>query len=225
MIRTAMILAAGRGERMRPLTDLTPKPLLDVAGKPLICWHLEKLVAIGVERIVINLAHLGEQIEEVLGNGSQFGVKICYSHEVGGALETAGGIVQALPLLGDSPFLVVNGDIWTDLDFSELVELRRGMLAKLVLVNNPPHNAKGDFSLAGDVLATSVSLPTYTYAGIGLYSPRFFDRCKQGKAALAPLIKSQLLQGVVSGVHFSGKWCDVGTPERLRQLNNELGVS
>ncbi|WIM06898.1 MAG: nucleotidyltransferase family protein [Candidatus Nitricoxidivorans perseverans] len=215
----AMILAAGRGERMRPLTDRTPKPLLPVAGKPLIVWHLERLARAGIRDVVINHAHLGDQIEALLDDGSAWGVSIRYSEEPAGALETAGGIANALPLLanelGDEPFLVVNGDIWCDLDFAVLQTLAENDLAHLVLVPNPPHHPEGDFDFSGQ--------GRLTFSGIGIYRPELFEDIGRGtKAKLAPLLRAALQAGRVSAERFDGRWEDVGTPERLAQLDREL---
>jgi N-acetyl-alpha-D-muramate 1-phosphate uridylyltransferase len=218
----AMILAAGRGERMRPLTDKVPKPLLQAAGKPLILHLIEGLAAAGFRHLVINHAHLGEQIEERLGDGSRWGVEIRYSPE-GRALETGGGIFRALPLLGSGPFLVVNGDIWTDLDFACL-RLAEGRLAHLVLVDNPAHHPLGDFALQGtDVLAEGE--PRYTFAGVGLYHPDLFRGCTPGAFPMAPLLRSAMAERRVSGEHFSGRWVDIGTPERLQALDQMLKVA
>lgn len=217
-----MILAAGRGERMRPLTDHTPKPLLEVGGKPLIVWHIERLAAAGFTELVINHAHLGEQIERTLGDGSRWGVAIRYSAEgEGRALETGGGIFKALPLLGENPFLVVNGDIWCDLDFAELA-LPDGDLAQLVLIDNPDHNPGGDFHLdtAGRVHAEGE--PRLTFSGIGVYSPALFSGCRPGAFPLAPLLRSAMAEGRVGGRHHRGRWMDVGTPERLLTLDKQL---
>lgn len=218
----AMILAAGRGERMRPLTDHTPKPLLMVGAKPLIVWHIERLAAAGFYDLVINHAHLGEQIEAALGNGSQFGVSIRYSAE-GEALETAGGIANALPLLGNMPFLVVNGDIYTDYDFSGLpAKLDETLLAWLVLVDNPEHNGGGDFALAGDRVAEQGGI-LHTFSGIGVYRPELFAGIARGsKARLAPLLRSAMRSGKVGGEYYSGCWLDVGTPQRLAELDKTL---
>jgi len=215
----AMILAAGRGERMRPLTDHTPKPLLEAGGKPLIVHHIERLAAAGVREIVINHAHLGEQIEAALGDGARWGVHIHYSPE-GKALETGGGIFRALPLLGPAPFLVVNGDIWTDLEFSQL-HLPEGLLAHLVLVENPPHNPNGDFALA-QRFVLSQGEPRYTFSGIGVYRPDLFRDCQPGAFPLAPLLRSAMDVGLVSGELYSGHWSDVGTPARLQALDRML---
>jgi MurNAc alpha-1-phosphate uridylyltransferase len=219
----AMILAAGRGERMRPLTDHTPKPLLMVGGKPLIVWHIENLVRAGITDLVINHAHLGIQIETALGDGSQFSARISYSDE-GTALETAGGIAYALHLLGEQPFAVINGDIWCDYDFAHLPALAARMQhdnAHLVLVNNPAHHLNGDFGLRdGRVTET---LPKLTFSGIGLYKPTLFTSIVRGsKAALAPILRAQIALGKVSGEHHQGLWVDVGTPQRLAELDTQV---
>jgi MurNAc alpha-1-phosphate uridylyltransferase len=216
----AMILAAGRGERMRPLTDHTPKPLLKVGGKPLIAWHLKRLAAAGFQDIVINHAHLGEQIESALGDGSQWGVRIQYSPEKI-ALETAGGIANAMPLLGNAPFLVVNGDVYTDIDFGTL-KLVPPNLAHLVMVNNPPQHAAGDFALSSGKLSAD-GTEKLTFSGIGIYQPSLFASIVRGDAAkLAPLLKAAMAQGLVSGSHHRGAWHDIGTPERLQALDSQL---
>jgi MurNAc alpha-1-phosphate uridylyltransferase len=216
-----MILAAGRGERMRPLTDRTPKPLLPVAGKPLIVWHLERLARAGIHDVVINHAHLGDQIEALLDDGSAWGVSIRYSEEPPGALETAGGIANALPLLGNNPFLVVNGDIWCDLDFASLPQLADHDLAHLVLVVNPEHNAGGDFDLQ-DGRVVDVP-PRQTFAGIGIYRPELFAAVERGRPAkLAPLLREAMAEDRVSGQIHSGRWVDVGTPGRLAALDAEV---
>jgi len=218
----AFILAAGRGERMRPLTDVTPKPLLEVGSEPLIVHTIRKLVQAGITDLVINLAWLGEQIEQTLGEGQQFGAHIRYSRE-GDALETAGGVVQALPLLGDSPFLVVNGDIWTDYDFSRLASRSLdGMLAHLVMVDNPGHNPDGDFVLEGDRLVASDG-ERLTYSGIGLYSSNLFAGLAPGKRPLAPLLRKAISNSQLGGEKYVGRWLDIGSPERLEQLNQQLG--
>ena len=216
-----MILAAGRGERMRPLTDRTPKPLLPVAGKPLIVWHLERLARAGLVRIVINLAYLGEHIEALLGDGEAWGLEIRYSSEPPGALETAGGIAQALPLLGDEPFLVVNGDIYCDFDFAGLPALGAGDLAHLVLVDNPAHHRQGDFALDSNRVANDGQ--RLTFAGIGVYRPQLFAAIAAGeRATLAPLLTQAIGAGRVSGQIHRGRWVDVGTPERLAALDADL---
>jgi len=218
-----MILAAGRGERMRPLTDTTPKPLLEVAGKPLIVWHIERLAAAGVRDLVINHAHLGQQIEDALGDGSAWGVRIRYSAEgEGRALNTGGGSQRALPMLGDRPFLVVNADVWCELDIGRLA-LPEGALACLVMVDNPGHHAGGDFHLAGDMLLEQ-GHPRLTYSGIGVYSPRLFEGCAPGAFPLAPLLRQAMRDGMVTGIHYRGRWSDVGTPERLADLDRAIAA-
>jgi MurNAc alpha-1-phosphate uridylyltransferase len=218
-----MILAAGRGERMRPLTDHTPKPLLPAGDKPLIVWHLERLAAAGFKSVVINHAHLGEQIEQTLGDGSQWNLSIAYSPEPPGALETAGGIANALPLLGDEPFLVVNGDVYCDWDVSRAVSaLQPDDLAHVVLVPNPPHNEKGDFALA-QRRAANEGETRYTFSGIGIYRPALFADLERGKPAkLAPLLRTAMDNDQVSAELHTGRWEDVGTPQRLAQLDQEL---
>ena len=224
----AMILAAGRGERMRPLTDRTPKPLLQAGGKPLIVWHIERLVRAGITELVINHAHLGEQIEQTLGDGSQFGASIRYSDE-GTALETAGGIAFALKLLGDEPFAVVNGDIYCDYDFSHMPAIAKQMhnsqdTIHLILVDNPEHHPNGDFGLH-DRRVTDTA-PKWTFSGIGLYHPVLFANIPRGsKAPLAPLLREQIALGKASGEHHRGVWVDVGTPQRLEALDRQLRSS
>ncbi len=221
-----MILAAGRGERMRPLTDHAPKCLLQVGGRALIEWHLGKLARAGCREVVINHAWLGEQIEAQLGDGSRFGLRIQYSAETL-ALETAGGIARALPLLGPAPFLVVNADIFTALDFSALTlrapPLAREALAHLLLVDNPEHHPNGDFALhLGQVQEDGHR--RLTYSGIGIYSPALFSAVATGtRAALAPLLRQAMRQGQITGEHFHGLWMDVGTPERLAQVDAIAG--
>ncbi|MEW8035233.1 MAG: N-acetylmuramate alpha-1-phosphate uridylyltransferase MurU [Candidatus Thiodiazotropha sp.] len=211
----AMILAAGRGERMRPFTDKLPKPLLPVAGKPLIVHHIERLAQAGFRELVINHAHLGEMIESTLGDGGVWGVEIRYSAERV-ALETGGGIYHALPLLGEAPFLVVNGDIWCDIDFGRL-SLRRGDMAHLVLVPNPQHNQRGDFRLQqGRVIRGEEE--RLTFSGIGIYDPAMFASCRPTAFPLAPLLRSEIEKGLVSGECFPGRWMDIGTPQRLAEL-------
>ncbi len=218
-VNTAMILAAGRGERMRPLTDHCPKPLLKLAGKPLIEWHIEKLQAAGIQRIVVNTAYLGEQIEAHLGNGQRWGLDILYSREAQ-ALETAGGIVQALGLLDAEQFLVVNGDVWTDWDYRALCQTKlEHSLAHLYLVNNPSHHSKGDFALQGSRVVDETAL---TFSGIALYNKLFFSGLAPGRRALAPLLREAMQHQQVSGQLHLGLWVDVGTPQRLQQLNQKL---
>ncbi len=215
----AMILAAGRGERMRPLTDHTPKPLLQVAGKTLLMWHLEQLRAAGITELVINHAWLGDQIESALGDGSAFGVRVQWSRE-GEALETLGGIVKALPLLGADPFLVVNGDIWCDYSYAHL-QLPAGKLAKLVLVDNPPQHPEGDFALNdGQLYAEGPN--KLTFSGIGIYHPDLFRGCVVEKARLAPLLRQAMASKQIAGEHYRGQWHDVGTPARLQELDAQL---
>lgn len=216
-----MILAAGRGERMRPLTDDTPKPLLAVGGRPLIDYHLEALARAGIDGVVINLAWLGKCIREHVGDGAAFGLSVHYSDEGEQALETAGGIVNALPLLGERPFLVVNGDIFTDVDFSAL-SLPPGRLAHLVLVDNPSWHPRGDFALAADGSVGEAGTAGLTYAGIGLFAPGLFAGCSASVRPLAPLLRSASAAGQVSGEHHRGAWHDVGTPERLHELDRRL---
>jgi N-acetyl-alpha-D-muramate 1-phosphate uridylyltransferase len=216
----AMILAAGRGERMRPLTDNTPKPLLEVGGIALIVWHIERLVHHGFYEIVVNLGHLGEQIRAVLGDGSQWGAAICYSDEQAeGALESAGGIVKALPLLADAPFLVVNADIWTDYIFDRAYLLQADTLAHLILVPSPDYHPKGDFGLADGIVTDR---PALTFAGIGYYSPEFFRDIPYGKQPLGPWLRRAIRRGHVSGQLHTGEWRDIGTPERLEEINRHL---
>jgi MurNAc alpha-1-phosphate uridylyltransferase len=216
----AMILASGRGERMRPLTDAIPKPLLEVGGKPLIQYHIEALVAAGVRQIVINHARLGEMLVATLGDGRAYGANIVYSAEGESPLETGGGIKRALPLLGDDPFIVVNGDIFTDFNFSRLPNHPQG-LAHLVLVANPPHHPQGDFALHGTRVCEGQEA-CYTYSGIGVYTPELFQDSPTGAFPLAPLLRRAMGADRVSGELHGGTWFDIGTPERLAILNNEL---
>ncbi|MDP1521690.1 MAG: nucleotidyltransferase family protein [Methylotenera sp.] len=219
----AMILAAGRGERMRPLTDHTPKPLLKVGGKPLIVWHLERLAKAGFKEIVINHAHLGQQIEDALGYGSQWGLTIQYSPEKI-ALETAGGIANALPLLGDEPFLVVNGDTFTEMDFAQL-KLNPNNLAHLVLVDNPPQHPQGDFAIQDGMLKNE-GTQKLTFSGVGVYHPELFASIARGEPAkLAPLLRLAIAQNKATAEHYQGVWHDVGTPERLSMLDAQLAFN
>lgn len=213
----AMILAAGRGERMRPLTDSVPKPLLEVAGKPLIVHQIEALALAGIETIVINTGRLGDQIQYHLGTGNSFGVSILYSEEGDEPLETAGGIFKALPMLGTSPFIVTNADIFTDFDYRSLPQ-QFDSDAHLVLVNNPEHNPEGDFALEGGRVLGE-GLQKLTYSGIGLYQPRFFKNCHSGRFPLAPLLHQSAKDNCLTGQHFLGFWSDIGTPERLQEVN------
>jgi N-acetyl-alpha-D-muramate 1-phosphate uridylyltransferase len=216
----AMILAAGRGERMRPLTDVTPKPLLEVAGKALIVHQIEALESAGVDEIVINTGYLGEQIQYELGTGSMFGVDIVYSDEGENTLETAGGIIQALPLLGDDPFIVTNADIYTDFDYQLLPE-EPDFDAHLVLVNNPPHNPKGDFVFEnGRIIEQGAQ--KLTYSGIAMFYPHFFENCTPGRAPLAPLLHLATKTNRLGGQHYTGIWFDIGTPTRLKEINDSI---
>jgi len=219
----AMILAAGRGERMRPLTDTTPKPLVEVKGKPLIVYHIERLVAAGIVDIVINHAHLGEKIEVSLGDGSQWGANIIYSPEPEGGLETAGGILHALPLLGDQPFIVVNGDVWTDYNFALLtsIELNK-CLAHLVLVDNSSHHPTGDFYLSEQAkVVEQDASEVLTFSGISVLHPYLFNGVPAGRSKLAPLFRAAMQQHKVSGEYYAGDWQDIGTLDRLESLRNK----
>jgi MurNAc alpha-1-phosphate uridylyltransferase len=215
---TVMILAAGRGERMRPLTDSTPKPLLPLAGRPIIVHLVEHLAAAGFTDLIVNHAHLGERIVEALGNGARYGVNITYSPEGEAGLETGGGILKALPLIGTDPFVVINGDIWTDYPFERLPHRLAG-LAHLVLVDNPQHHPAGDFIL-DDGQVRDDGTPRLTFSGIGVYA--LFAHCRPGKFPLAPLLRAAMRAGQVSGERYRGRWHDLGTPERLRALDREL---
>lgn len=219
----AMILAAGKGERLRPLTLHTPKPLVRAGGVPLIEFHVRALAAAGFRELVINHAWLGRQIEDYLGDGSRFGLSIRYSAE-GEPLETGGGIFRALPLLGEEPFLVVNGDIWGDFDFARLRQPLPG-LAHLLLVDNPPHHPSGDFHLhAGRVGDAVAGQPNLTYSGIAVLHPQLFAGCQAGAFKLAPLLRRAMADGLVTGEHFHGRWVDVGTHERLAEVEQLLAV-
>jgi MurNAc alpha-1-phosphate uridylyltransferase len=218
----AMILAAGKGERLRPLTLHTPKPLVRAGGVPLIEYHLRSLKSAGFTDVVINHAWLGQQIEDYLGDGQRLGLSIAYSPE-GEPLETGGGIFRALPLLGDEPFLVVNGDIWTDCDFAPLKATIKG-LAHLILVDNPAHHPKGDFALVGGEVRDDASLPRLTYSGIAVLHPQLFAGCSAGAFKLAPLLRDAMGKGQVTGEHFTGRWVDVGTHERLAEVEQMLAV-
>lgn len=230
--RQALIFAAGLGERMRPLTDTTPKPLLAVGGKPLIVWHLEKLAALGVRDVVVNVSWLATRFEPTLGNGSRWGLRLHYSHEGAPPLETGGGMLHALRLLDDAPFIAVNGDIWSDYDFAQLPAEPAGD-AHLVLVDNPAHNPAGDFALDGvDVRSDGAS--KLTFSGIGVYRPALLQDWRDiiGSAPgvdlepprfkLTPLLRAAMANGRVTGAHHPGRWTDVGTPERLAQLDAAL---
>jgi MurNAc alpha-1-phosphate uridylyltransferase len=221
----AMILAAGRGERMRPLTDATPKPLLSAGGKPLVVWTIEALARSGFREIVINVSHLGDRIVSALGEGARWGVRIRYSHEAE-ALETAGGIATALPLLGAVPFLVVNADIYTDFDFTKIADALgrdESLLAHLVLVDNPAHHVDGDFALSAAGYVANKGSPRYTFSGIGVYHPVLFAGIDVGtKRQLSAVLRPQIDAGRVSGEHYTGGWWDIGTPQRLAALDRKL---
>lgn len=231
----ALILAAGLGERMRPLTDATPKPLLPAGGKPLIAWHLEKLAAIGVREVVVNTSWLAPRFPEVLGDGARWGLRVRFVYEGDTPLETGGGMWNALPLLGDAPFLAVNGDIWTDFDYARLPRDPAGD-AHLVLVDNPPQHPHGDFGFDhGRVTSTGANL--LTFAGIGIYRPRLFETWRAvigdvpgvndtpPRFKLAPLLRAAMACDAVAGEHHRGRWTDVGTPERLTQLDIALAAN
>lgn len=220
----AMILAAGRGERLRPLTDTTPKPLIQAGPKRLIEYLIDALVTAGFDDLVINYAHLGEQFPKFLGDGSRYGARIQYSAETAGGLETAGGIINALPLLGEAPFLVVNGDIWTDFDFRDISPdmLAAEMLCHLVLVDNPPHNPGGDFGLDPAARLSTVSDTKWTFSGIGLYRPEMFAGLDNSKRALKPLFEQAIADRRISGQLYHGDWSDIGTIERLQALEKQL---
>ncbi len=234
----ALIFAAGLGERMRPLTDRTPKPLLPVGGKPLIAWHLEKLAACGIEEVVINVSWLADQFPQALGDGSRWGLRIHYSHEGATPLETGGGMLHALPLLSESPgcdesFMLVNGDIWTDFDFASLPREPAG-LAHLVMVDRPPQATQGDFALDGDGQVRCDGAHRLTYAGIGVYRPQLLDGWRQHctdaganehppRFRLAPILRAHMATGQIRGEHHPGRWTDVGTPQRLADLEVSLG--
>ncbi|PKV13852.1 N-acetylmuramate alpha-1-phosphate uridylyltransferase MurU [Xanthomonas prunicola] len=229
----ALIFAAGFGERMRPLTEHTPKPLLSVGGTPLIVWHLRKLAALGVEEVVINTSWLAEQFPQVLGDGRALGLRLTYSYEGATPLETGGGMLHALPVLGDAPFLLVNGDIWTDFDFARLSHAPEG-LAQLVLVDQPSYAARADFALDTDGKVRADLPATLTYSGIGMYRPALLRDWQSvigqlpeqtGTAprfALAPILRSQMAAGLIDGIHHPGRWTDVGTPQRLAELDAQL---
>ena len=228
-MRHALIFAAGRGERMRPLTDTTPKPLLPAGGKPLIVWHLEKLAAAGVNYVVINTSHLAEQFPAALGDGSRWGLRIRYAYEGEEPLETGGGMLNALPLLGDAPFIAISGDIWTDADFTTL-PLEPTGLAHLLLVDNPPHHPDGDFALDAQGLVHDTGTARLTFSGIGVYRPQLLRNWRDVVEAtetrprfkLAPLLRAAMADAAVTGTHFRGNWTDVGTPQRLRELEQAL---
>jgi N-acetyl-alpha-D-muramate 1-phosphate uridylyltransferase len=232
-MRHALIFAAGLGERMRPLTDHTPKPLLSVGGKPLIVWHLEKLAAAGVHYVVINTSHLAAQFPDTLGDGSRWGLRIRYAYEGDTPLETGGGMLNALPLLGSAPFIAINGDIWGDADLSALPAEPPG-LAHLLLVDNPPHHPQGDFALDAQGVVHDENSDRLTFSGIGVYRQELLRNWREviGNVAgtqaqpprfrLVPLLRAAMANGRVSGSHHRGRWTDVGTPQRLAQLETEL---
>lgn len=224
----AMVLAAGRGERMRPLTLDRPKPLLEVAGMPLIGHHLHALAMAGIRDVVVNLSWLGDQIRSALGDGSRYNVRIQYSEEGPEPLETGGGIFRALPLLGSGPFMVLNGDVWTDFPYAKLREsLRPADLAHLVLVENPAHNPRGDFTLRSGRIVEETDGPAaererLTFSGVGIYRPELFSACKDGAFKLAPLLRAAARSDRVGGELHDGEWMDIGTPLRLEELDRRL---
>ncbi len=217
-----MILAAGRGERLKPLTDKIPKPLIEVGGKPLIVRHLERLAAAGIEEAVINLAWLGDRINKHLGHGEAFGIEIRYSQEPPEALETAGGIVQALDMLGDAPFLAISADVLSDYPFERLVKLEASEPAHLVLVDNPPHHPEGDFALASGKVELAGGR-RLTYSGIARFDPVLFAGLSPGRRALRGVLEQAIAKGLVSGEHYAGLWADIGTPERLAEAQQSFG--
>ena len=217
----AMILAAGRGERLRPQTDVTPKPLIRIGKHRLIEYHLHNLAAVGITEVVINISWLRDQIRDTLGNGGNYGLNIRYSDEGDQALETAGGIINALPLLGDEPFILINGDIWSDFDLASLLHTQITTQAHLVLVNNPAHHRKGDFALQKGLLSKQGE-PKYTYSGIGVFSPVLFEAVEPGVKALGPILKRKSEQNLISGKLHLGRWLDIGTSERLQSLREIL---
>ncbi|RCS31130.1 nucleotidyltransferase family protein [Rhodanobacter denitrificans] len=232
-MRHALIFAAGLGERMRPLTEHTPKPLLHVGGKPLIAWHLEKLAAAGVHYVVINTSHLAEQFPAALGDGSRWGLRIRYAYEGPTPLETGGGMLNALPLLGSEPFLVVSGDVWCDADYAALPAEPRG-LAHLLLTDNPAHHPRGDFRLDAEGYLHDDGEPRLTYSGIGVFRRELLDGWREAVGAapgadakpprfrLRPLLETAIACGRVGGSHHRGAWTDVGTPARLADLESAL---
>jgi MurNAc alpha-1-phosphate uridylyltransferase len=231
----ALVFAAGRGERMRPLTEATPKPLLFAGGKRLIAWHLERLAALGIRDVVVNTSWLASQFPELVGDGAQWGLRIRYAYEGDEPLETGGGMLNALPLLGeDEPFLLVNGDVWTDYDFAALPREPAG-LAHLVMVDRPAHATHGDFALDAQGLVRDDGPQRLTYSGIGVYRPQLLQGWRdvvgdaeaaggKPKFRLAPILRAHMAEGGIGGEHYRGRWTDVGTPERLAQLDAELGA-
>jgi MurNAc alpha-1-phosphate uridylyltransferase len=213
-----MLLAAGRGERLRPITDTVPKPLVEVAGKPLIVYHLEALARAAIRDVVINLSWLGEKIRTALGDGARYGVRITYSEEGPVPLETGGGIHRALPFLGPAPFLVVNADVWTDVDFGRALTLEADADARLLLAPNPPHHPRGDFGLEGD-LVVERDTDRFTYTGVGVYRPELFAGCAAGKFPLLPLLQRAIAARRLRGAIYRGEWLDIGSPDRLAWLD------
>ena len=232
----ALVFAAGLGERMRPLTDITPKPLLEAGGKPLVAWHLERLAAAGVRDVVLNTSWLADRFPVALGDGSRWGLRLHYAFEGDTPLETGGGMLHAFPMLGDAPFLAVNGDVWSDLDFARLPREPAGD-AHLVLVDNPAHHPGGDFVLAADGRVRGDGDPRLTFAGIGVYRASLLAGWRKvvgdvpgadaapPRFKLAPLLRAAMARGAVTGEHHRGRWTDVGTPERLRDLSRELATA
>jgi len=221
----AMILAAGRGERLRPLTDNTPKPLLKVGKYRLIEYIIQALVKAGITEIIINTAHLADQFPATLGNGQQYGANITYSPEQEGALETAGGMINALPLLGDKPFLIVNGDVWTDYNYQKLAEkqLSTNCMCHLVMIANPTHNPLGDFALSSGLIVSEGDIKS-TYSGIGIYHPALFAGLAVQRLALKPILLKAIANAQISGELYQGAWSDIGTIERLQDLAENLNT-
>ncbi len=217
----AMILAAGRGERLRPHTDITPKPLIQVGQHRLIEYHLLNLARAGVEDVIINISWLADQIKDTLGDGRNYSITISYSDEGEEALETAGGIINALPLLDTTPFIIINGDIWCDYDITALASKQLDQEAHLVLVKNPEHNTGGDFAIENGLISNN-GKDMLTYSGIGLYSAELFAGTQPGKRALAPILRRKAEENKISGEFYNGKWIDIGTIERLAQLRSFL---
>ncbi|MEE4296522.1 MAG: nucleotidyltransferase family protein [Wenzhouxiangella sp.] len=219
----AIILAAGRGERLRPLTDQTPKPLIEVGGQPLIAHHLHHLASAGIDQVVINLAWLGQQIRDAVGDGCQFGLQVSYSAEPEGALETAGGIIQALPLLGDEPFVMISADVYCDFSLERLCEMQLNHLGHLVMVDNPSHHPEGDFGLdeGGQLNRGQAAL---TFSGIALLHPGLFTGWPPGRRALRPVLEKALGAGQLTGEHHTGLWSDIGTIERLDDIRRKIAT-
>lgn len=224
----ALIFAAGKGERMRPLTETTPKPLLAAGGKPLIVWHLEKLAGIGVRRVVINTSWLAECFAPALGNGARWGLELVYSYEGTEPLETGGGMAKAIPLLDGGPFLAISGDVFCDADFARLPPAPCG-LAHLLMVDNPVHHPSGDFALLTNGQLASEGAAQLTFSGIGVYRPELLLACQASghpaRFKLAPVLRAAMAEGKISGEHHHGQWTDVGTPERLAELDRTLRLS